>query len=421
MRAGTRIRSRWALVVLAVLVVAGCAAPAESSPGATAEPASTSAPAPIASPLPPASIEASVEPQPSPSPAPTAVSLPDGLDGVAWVTGTGVLNASGEWESTLISMGRLGRPASASVSLPRADGYARTVAAGDYAVVLVQRGAASSIRVYRVADGVLVGESRPGGPVDPEHLAVDPARGVLYAGVGLAGGGLEIRRIALDGSASTTLFALDDRFTADGIPTDRYGLVVATDGRLVVAACADGECRVWRVAPGEAAGSPVRLPAGTPELCSVVGATDQWLVVYDEEMCTADTGDAPFPLRGISLASGQSFRITDVSQVMASRVMVEDGRAVVVASHRSQDWSTSDIEIYDVRTGAMRVLVTGLPNEPDGTLGWMGVSSQQLPSPWVLVEPWGIDPTGPSTLPARLLNVTTGRVIELPLGTAGWS
>jgi hypothetical protein len=163
------------------------------------------------------------------------------------------------------------------------------------------------------------------------------------------------------------------------------------------------------------------LPAGTPELCSVVGATDLWLVVYDKAMCAADTAAAPFPLRGISLASGQSFRITDASQVIAHRVLVIDGRAVVVAGHRSADWSTTDVEAWDVLTGASEVVVRGLASSPDGALGWIGVSSQQLPAPWVLLEPWGIDPSGPSMLPTRLLNVATGDLVELPLGMAGWT
>ena len=50
---------------------------------------------------------------------------------------------------------------------------------------------------------------------------------------------------------------------------------------------------------------------------------------------------------------------------------------------------------------------------------WLRVSDQLLPVPWVLIEPWG-DSTAMSETPSRLLNVLTGEVIELPLGTAGW-
>jgi hypothetical protein len=160
------------------------------------------------------------------------------------------------------------------------------------------------------------------------------------------------------------------------------------------------------------------LAAGTPELCSLVGATDAWLIAYEEEVCYADGDEFPLPWRAISLADGTSHRITDAPQVGASRVVLVNGRPVAIASHRSADWTTTDVEAYDVETGTMRVLVGGLANDPDGNLGWLRVSAQVLPDPWVLVEPWG-EATAAGMLPARLLNVVTGEVIELPLGTAG--
>jgi hypothetical protein len=422
MIARTRARPRRAAALMLITVLAGCVTPNGPTPeGSTVAPSVAESPSEASLPAAVWTPTAAPVSTPTPTPAPTPVVLPDGLEAQAWATATGIEDTAGTWVSSEIAMGLLGRPTTASVSLPRTEGYARIIAAGPYAIVIVQGDLESRVRVYRAADGALVAEHVPHGRIDEQHVAVDPAGGVLYAGVALAGGGVEIRRLALDGSASTTLFSLDDRFTSAGVPTDHYGLVVATDRRLVVAACADGECRLWRIGAGAAAGVPMTLPAGTPELCSLVGATDQWLVVYDKAMCSADTGDAPFPLRGISLANGQSFRITDASQVIAHRVLVIDGRAVVVAGHRSTDWSTTDVETWDVRTGSSEVLVRGLANGPDGTLGWIGVSAQQLPVPWVLLEPWGIDPTGPSTLPTRLLDVATGRLIELPLGTAGWT
>ena len=65
----------------------------------------------------------------------------------------------------------------------------------------------------------------------------------------------------------------------------------------------------------------------------------------------------------------------------------------------------------------------GLDNDADADAygGWLGVSSQVMPGAWVLVEPWGIETTGSTSLTSRLVNIRTGEVIELPLGTSGWS
>ncbi len=255
------------------------------------------------------------------------------------------------------------------------------------------------------------------------HVAVDPEREVIYAGVRPAAGGVDIRRIALDGSESASLIGLDGRFAAQAIPTDHYGLVVATDGRLVVEACADDACRLWRVAPGEAAGKPTRLPAGTPEVCDLAGATDDWVVASDEDLCSLDAAEAPFPWRSIALGDGANRPLTDRSQVGIARVLKLGGDTVAVAGRRSGDWSTTDIETYDAPSGKRHIIVKGLDNDADAddSGGWLGVSSQLMPGAWVLVEPWGIETTGSTSLTSRLVNIRTGEVIELPLGTSGWS
>ena len=194
-------------------------------------------------------------------------------------------------------------------------------------------------------------------------------------------GGVDIRRIALDGSGSESLIGLDDRFAAQAIPIDQYGLVVATDGRLVVEACADDACRLWRVAPGEAAGKPTRLPAGTPEVCDLAGATDDWVVASDEALCTLDVAEAPFPWRSIALGDGASRPLTDRSQVGIARVLKIGGETVAVAGRRSGRWSTTDIETYEVPSGKRHVIVKGLDNDADADAygGWLGYRRRSCP------------------------------------------
>jgi hypothetical protein len=352
-----------------------------------------------------------------PSASPISIALPDGLDGQAWASATTVIDAAGDPVSTEVAMGRLGRSATTTLSIPRSDGYARVVPAGGFVLVFVQGESATRIEVYR--DGRHASTIDPGGWVDDGLVAVDPERELLYAGVKPAGGGVDVRRFALGGSANASLFTLDDRFAEDGIPTNHVDLVVASDGNLVAEACADAECRLWRVPPGEAAGRPVRLAAGTPGLCSLVAATDAWLVASDEDLCSVDTGEAPFPWRVISLSDGHSRLITDESQVAIGRVLAIDGHPVAVAGHRTPDWSKTSVETYRLPRGPADVVVAGLANAPDDA-AWLGVSGQVMPGSWVLIEPWGVETTVASPLTARLLDVATGRQIELPLGTAGW-
>ena len=94
----------------------------------------------------------------------------------------------------------------------------------------------------------------------------------------------------------------------------------------------------------------------------------------------------------------------------------------ILAADRPGDWSTSDIDSIDLATGHRQTLVQGLRNSVDGLSGWLGVSSNPLVEPWVLVAPWGVDSTSLTTPPnARLLNVATKELIELPPGTFGWN
>lgn len=337
----------------------------------------------------------------------------------AWAAAMPVLDADDDLVSTEVAVGRLGKPATTVVSVPAADGSVRTMAAGDVAIVFIDLWPRTAVDIHDALDGKRIGHIDPDGWVDPGQVAVDVDNRLLYLPVRRSEGGIDIRRFALDGSDGESFVTLDERFAPEGIPTDHFGVVV-DDGQVIVEACADDACRVWRAAADQPAGRPMRLPRGTPELCNLIGATAAWLVTSDEDVCYADVDRAPMPWRQTSLIDGGSHLISDAPQVSIGRVMVVDGRTLAIAAHRSRDWTRTDIRAYDLEGGGYETIVDGLDNHTGGEHeAWLRVSDQLLPVPWVLIEPWG-DSTAMSETPSRLLNVLTGEVIELPLGTAGW-
>ena len=237
------------------------------------------------------------------------------------------------------------------------------------------------------------------------------------------GGGVDLRRMSVMETDVETLVGLDERFTPDGMSVDRYTMTADPDGILLFEACADRDgCRLWEVPPGRPAPNPTTLPRGTPKVCSAIGASRQWLVVYDLDGCFVDTGDGAMPIRAISRAEGTS-HVVDGTHLLARRVVELDGATLVVASERGPDWSTTDIVTIEVASRARQRHARSLPNLHDGSEGWLGVSPISLPGSWVLVEPWGVEPGGTSDgiVPAaRLLDLATNDLIELLPNTFGW-
>jgi hypothetical protein len=356
------------------------------------------------------------------SPVETPMILPAGLGGFAWSATQIDVDASGTPLQTRVAAGLLGSPASFALTIAGRDGYTRAIAAGDLIAIATRSGTSAAIGIRRAEDGAELGRIELP-DLDPYTFLVDPPHSVVYAAVPRKTGGVDIRRLAFDGRSTTTMVTLDKRFTPDGIPTERYGFTLDPDGTLLVLACgkADG-CRLWRAGPTDASPPPpLALPKKTPIVCSVVGATRDWLVVYDDATCFGDTGDSPMPLRAIDLRDGTS-RLLGSEHILAGRVIDVGGRVQILAADRPGDWSTSDIVSIDLATGHRQTLVQGLKNSVDGLSGWLGVSSNPLLEPWVLVAPWGVDSTSLTTLPnARLLNTVTKELIELPSGTFGWN
>jgi hypothetical protein len=274
------------------------------------------------------------------------------------------------------------------------------------------------VSIRRASDGAETGRIDPA--TSMEHLTIDPDGGFVYLAETRTGGGLGIHRYRLDGTGDTTLISLDARFTPDGIPADHYGSLMATDGAFVTFACTDESCRLWRTMPGKPAGKARILDV--PKLCTIVGATGDRLIAYDDARCHVDTGDGDFPLRTIDLATGASSLLSTRPQLQVARSVTVDGTDLLVATHRSGDGSTSDVVTLDARTGAQRAIITGLSNDHPDVDGWFGVAPQALPGAWVLVQRGGAG--GIDTPGARggwLVDLASGRTIELPSGTVGWS
>ena len=141
-------------------------------------------------------------------------------------------------------------------------------------------------------------------------------------------------------------------------------------------------------------------------------------MVSDDSVCTLDYGEAPFPMRAIDRRDGTTHSLGDESQVAPGRVMTIDGREVAVAAKRSADWSTSSIMTIDLVSGARTTIAGPFQN---GDQIWLGLDPIVLPGAWALVEPWGSVDAPAQPIPAgRLVDVATGKVIQLPQGTFGW-
>jgi hypothetical protein len=250
-------------------------------------------------------------------------------------------------------------------------------------------------------------------------VVLDADRNLLYSAAAQATGGVEIRRRSLDGITDDLLVTLDKRFTPDGMPVERYGLVLDADGVLIVEACGEADgCRVWEIPPGVAsAPKPRTLPGKPPGLCQLIGATREWLVVQDGDACFADYSEAPLPVRAIRRADGASHLVTD-DHVQIGRVVDVGARTWLIGADRIFAGSDVGIVRYDAATGKKDVLVPTLPAAANDQT--YIVSRAVLPGSWVLLQPWFVEVGSIPAVPARLYDAATGQAIELPIGTFGW-
>jgi hypothetical protein len=414
-------------VTSAILLVAGCVAapgpssqPSGSSPSPSAS--ASSAPSPTAersASAAPESIEPSPEPVPTLVPFPTdvpSVSLPAAIGPVAW--GAIRFDEADAGRRAIALGGILGSGPTIEVELLDPLGDPNPVVAGSLVAASVRSALGHlRVRVWHAIDGSIAADLDIVG-VDAK-VVLDPERNLVYTAAAQAAGGVEIRRRSLDGVTDDLLVTLDKRFTPDGMPVERYGLIVDPDGALIVEACGDADgCRLWEIPPGVAiAPKPRTLPGHPPGLCTLLAATRDWLIVQDDEACFADYSEAPLPVRAIRRADGTSHLITD-DHVAIGRVIEVAGRTWVIGA--DEVFAGSDVRLvrYDVATGKKAVLVPSLPAAANDQT--YEVSSTVLPSSWVLLAPWFVESGSIPAIPARLYDVATGESVELPVGTFGW-
>jgi len=416
-------RAAAGLVLLACL--AACIATPAPSERPVIDPTPSQAPSGV--PTAAATAEPSSSPSETTDPTPTLQPFPDstGLAGlpaalgqVAWAGSQAEARPDGSLIYHLYG-GILGQPPTIRTDVEDPGGYPWIIPAEDLVGIVSRAGGSVRVEIRSAIDGATVATLHVDGTA-PGPVAIDPKHDLAYVSIAGPNAGVEIHRVTFDGRGDDVLVKLDKRFTPDGIPTERYDLVLDPDGVLIVEACghADG-CRLWEIPPEAKSAPPPRtLPGGPPILCSIVGATRDWLVVRDDDVCWADTGDAPLPIRAIRRTDGRSHLVT--GDHVGPGPLIEWGdRTFLVGADPIFIGATVDIVTYDLESGARSVELAKVRPGPDDAT--TVVSPTTMPPPWVLLEPWLGDNTRLPTIPARLFNLSTHELIELPFGTFGWT
>lgn len=422
------MRSATLASVALVLVLTGCsAAPGTWTMGPTIGP-SASDPAITPGPTTPGTGAPSPA-TPSPIAEPTPMlGLPDGIGAYAWAVTEPVMNAEGETTGWRLRFGPIGGGASTTVTSGIEAGFVRAAVGGSMVVV------ARMPEVAAPADAVTELEAfrLPGTSVlratlrTPwlQRIVVDDERSTIYAAANQAAGGVHIVRISTSGEP-VTLIRLDERFTPDGIPTERFDLTLTPAGDLVVLACASSEpCRLWRVPPDASTADPIDLDPAMPIVCSAIGATERVLVVYDDAACWADYDDAPVPIRAVDLATGVTRELHEGSNFWAARVVEVGDHTEVVGRVRRPGGAVSDIVAIDVADATRRTVLADVPLDigADGVqAGQIVVSDSRLPGDWVLVLHGFRLPSDAIADPLApfLLRIGDGEVVTLPARTSG--
>ena len=403
------VRFRSAIALAGMLVMTACGSQPTSPSSASAVAVSSMTPTGP-------SISPSVEPS-------IPVDLPAELRGIAWSRVTQVGDGAGGVDHSTVEIGLLGRLATFTTSIDRARWYVTTASGGPY-VAMVRFPAAAGdgrIDVIDARTTARLGTVPFTGRIGVDHVLVDPVAKVLYASMPSEKGGIEIIRLAFDGTGRTSLIRLDKRFASVGIPEDRFGLVLTASGTLVATACgrADG-CRVWEIPQGaKAAPPPIRLAANVPVICYVAAASDDVLIVYDPGACS-DEGGVALPVRAIDLGDGSTRLLAMEPRILVKRV-VEDGGASKAIASVAAGPDRYMIDSIDLDTGHRSVLAGPIAQAPESVGPVVEVSPAILPGAWVLVTPTNPDPTNPAGLTAAvLIDAASGTAIRLPVGTFGW-
>jgi hypothetical protein len=342
------------------------------------------------------------------SPA-VSTSLPDGLDRIGWTWTDRQLDAEGNPVRTTIVAGLLGATESF-----RLDGDGQVDVAADLLAVARSGADRASVETYRIPTGQRLGLIRTDGSVGNVHL--DWSSGLVYYVRFRVGVGAEIHRAALDGSSDVVLVELGPNHARNEMPngTDMFDYRVGADGMFVAESCESGACSLHVAAATDAATTVVSVARGGPALCSVVGVSTPFLVVYDADTCFADSDEAAVPVRVVDIRDGSHRVLNDGPNFEATGILVIDASAQVLVRQRLANGNSS-LSLVDAQDGGRHVIVPrlGTFQAAEGEIGTYTAARIALPPGWILLVP---DTHGVrSELPkARLVNLVDGRTIEIP-------
>ena len=391
-------------------------ASAPASVARTDSPVGSSPTGPPGSPAPTDSAATSSPATDSPASSPAAGGLPDGLSDISFAHVDHGGHSEGNRSGSIVTAGFLGSGPIITLEY-EADEETIRVPVADRDVLAIQHLGAprDEVELRQISTGEPIGRIP-----DASRVRLDAAhdRAYWFRSLGPGVGG-EIHRSRLDGSDDTVLVELDGRLVPNAPPDgmNMYDFTVTPSGRFVAEVCtqADG-CRVEIAAPDAARTTSIKVGGG-PSLCSIAGALDDLIVVYDSETCYADDYQAPTPARTVDLATGETRLVNDGPYFNVVRLLEQDGAPQALIVRPSADRTHASLLAVDLDSGERTVLMDPLPRATvDGQPVPMSPSRLGLPPDWLLLvpEPPPDLPVGSPLPPAQLVNMVTNRWIELP-------
>jgi hypothetical protein len=316
---------------------------------------------------------------------PAAPPLPDGIGDLPYAVGN----------TRYLAMSTFGSSRQELIRAPGA--YPWPVPGGDYVAVGANTPENTTLYLASIPDG---GELRPLVELPADRYIgatwVDAVHEqVFFLVARRSGGGLEIQRVALDGSGQQVVIAVPDDAPMAAFDMAHDNSVFLLD------ACVAGDCS--RVILDAETLQPRTVPVDVDgEICDVLGVVDEVAVIQTSSSCqqvgperamvTSLDGTDARPLDGV--VTGTVMRTADGPHI-AYMVTMSD-----------------PVEIMDLATGESRTLEVeseGRRLEPH----------LRLPPDWLLLTPWhGVndfpsDQLFKSGQPPVLVNVLTGETIEM--------
>jgi len=235
------------------------------------------------------------------APPPTSVRLPLGFDAIPWAN---LPAGDGNEDSFTVSIGVLGKPATTTRTFNQqpdisADGSAVLLSTGpETAIVDATTGTTIATFDHRALELDRVPKNNLSYSLFNWRFRADVAHGYLYL-LSANRDGVQLRRFALDGSGETRLAVIAPD---PGRQLWYADLVLTSAGQVVATACpfeteqlADARCRLYEAEPGAIGPlKPRFLPRKAARPCSLIAASEKWLIGSNDQSCRADGGPPQF-------------------------------------------------------------------------------------------------------------------------------